>query len=93
MIMLTEPFLEGWGRKIQIHPAPALLSPEVEFPVEGCHADTENEDLSDGDATPIVIRTASAVSQYDSQPKENTFSCFASNSSQELLEIKEEQQA
>ena len=46
---------------------------EVEFPVEGCHTDTEREDLSDGNATPLVIRTISATSQQDSQPKDNSF--------------------
>jgi len=41
--------------------------------VEGCHTDTEREDLSDGNATPLVIRTISATSQQDSQPKDNSF--------------------
>ena len=44
---------------------------EVEYPVEGCHTDSERGDLSDGDATPIVIRTTPAASQHVSQPKDN----------------------
>ena len=45
-------------------------SSEVEYPVEGCHTDSEKEDLSDGNDTPIVIRTAPALSHMSSQPKE-----------------------
>jgi len=44
-------------------------SSEVEYPVEGCHTDTEQENLSDGLSTPIVIRTVPAPS-FESQPKE-----------------------
>ena len=45
-------------------------SSEVEYPVEGCHTDAEQDNLSDGLSTPIVIRTVSAPS-FESQPKEN----------------------
>ena len=41
---------------------------EVEYPVEGCHTDSEREELSDGNSTPIVVRTAAAFSQHESQP-------------------------
>ena len=44
-------------------------SSEVEYPVAGCHTDTEQENLSDGLSTPIVIRTVPAPS-FESQPKE-----------------------
>ena len=45
---------------------------EVEYPVEGCHTDSEREELSDGNSTPIVVRTAAAFSQHESQPKESS---------------------
>ena len=35
-------------------------SSEVEYPVKGCHTDTEQDILSDGHSTPIVIRTVPA---------------------------------
>ena len=38
--------------------------------MEGCHTDSEKEDLSDGNETPIVIRTAPALPHMSSQPKE-----------------------
>ena len=45
-------------------------SSEVKYPVEGCHTDSEREDLCDGNETPIVIRTAPVPSYLSSQPKE-----------------------
>jgi len=45
-------------------------SSEVEYPVEGCHTDTEREDLCDGFDTPVVIRTAPDTPLLSSQPKQ-----------------------